>query len=87
MIKCMTISCYLNNIDHKEDNDSRQEVWHSTIHRHSTNMLQMPGSGLGKQQGREDVPVLRKLVFSRDGAENKHTGRTQDCDVNCMKNC
>lgn len=42
---------------------------------------------LGKRQGLGwggKAPVLRKLIFSRDRTENKHTGRTRGHDVNSV---
>lgn len=66
-----------------------QDVWRSTVHIYSTNGLQMPGSDVAMGNSRKKTKassLLSGSLFSRDGTENNHTGRTQDCDMNYMKN-
>lgn len=87
----MLTSCYLTmqTIMKTMTESEEQDVWSATIHRYSTNGLQMPGSdvALGNSKRKKPSSLFSGSLFSRDGTENKYTGRTQDYDMNCMKNC
>lgn len=80
------------NANHDEDNDrdEEQDVWSSTIPRFSTNGLQMPGSDVAlgnSKRKKKRSSLFSGSLLSRDGTENKYTGKAQDCDMNRVKDC
>lgn len=80
------------NHDEDKDRDAEQDLWSSTTPRYSTNGLQMPGSDVAlgnskRKKKKKTSSLFSGSLLSRDGTENKCTGRAQDCDMNCVKHC